>query len=264
MNFFFEKGVYCHHRDDRGEADHITCFIMDKEILTDPPCPLSLALDKQEVKLAKQWKGVVSEVTILAHQGIDLVKEVLRLMEEGFSVRVALPSDIDLLETFRVRALSSLDILIDLMAFDYARPLQGMETHFHAPLFRWRGGSIFGTLKFLKEQGIRLEKVNLGLSLKGIIFKHVTPGLNNTGYDEPCHGKQLEDPEVLVADIPNYLKTHPSAKIFFTSFLGFFQSFIYNPENRDWISFDDDKTLQGKAEWAQHKMGLHGVFLVKT
>ena len=84
--------------------------------------------------------------------------------------------------------------------------------------------------------------------------------MSNTGYSQPCKGDQLEKSEMSPQAIEKYLKTHSSAQLFYTFLRGCFQSFIYNEENGDWISFDDSHTLESKTSWARHQ-GLNGVFL---
>lgn len=246
----FEIGAYCHRLEEADPVgiDHLTCLEQDTGKFREfhkqhPKIQLAVALDKKGLKEADSWKGVVKTVTILAHQGMQLDQECRSL--GGFQVRVAIPGAIELLKNFQ---LGGLDAIFDLMAYDYAQPLEGERTGFHSFL-----PAIDQTLAYLHDQGVPLKKVNLGLSTAGVLFKNVQPGMT-TGFGQPCSGEQS------TVDVIDYLDKNPSAKTYYTSFAGCFQSFIYNSENNDWISYDDFRTIQSKIEWAR-KRGLRGVFI---
>lgn len=196
----------------------------------------------------------------MAHLGMHLQKECQRWQTDGYKVRVAAPANIELLKALHIEKLSTQDVVIDLMAFDYLRPSTGCRTNFHTLLFAWEGPCVLNTMEFLHSHGISLKKVNLGLATFGILFKQTSPGMTSSGYGQLCEGEQEHKPEMSSEEIRAYLQNTPSARIFYTSFLGCFQSFIYNVDNGDWISFDDDKTLQAKIAWARSQ-GFHGVFL---
>jgi GH18 family chitinase len=114
-------------------------------------------------------------------------------------------------------------------------------------------------LQFLYDHGISSDRISLGLARFGVMFKNVAPGMASTGYAQPSEGPQLEKPEISRAEIDRYREMNSAAKLFYTSFQGCYQSFIYNAENGDWISFDDDLTLKSKKEWARHQK-LNGIF----
>ncbi len=261
MSKKFEVGAYYHTLKgiDIAGIDHATFLGIDPEELKafhqkHPRIHLSQVFDKKTVQPG------VKELTILAHKGMDLEKECQALLVCDFQVRVALPCNIELLQSLEIGALASLDVKIDLMAFDYVQPATSSRTNFHTLLFGWEGPSVVQTFRFLHDHGIALKKVNLGLTSFGIFFKNVAPGMSNTGYAQPFQGEQLQNPQMSSTEIDKYLESHPAAKIFYTSLRGCFQSFIFNPETGDWISFDDPLTLQSKIEWARHQ-GLNGVFL---
>jgi len=255
MSKMFETGAYYHHLNEIDVAgiSHAT-FLESEEITTEALKAFHEDHPKIQISLAFDKKGYGR--TLRAHQGMDLVQECNSLLKHA-NVCVALPGDVELLKTFDLRALSALDVKIDLMAFDYSRPEQGSRTNFHTVLFSWEGGSIFHTLEYLQEQGINPSQISLGLARFGILFKNVLPA--GSGYAQACEGPQLEKPEMSPEEIQRYLEKNPAAKLFYTSFKGCFQSFIYNQENGDWISFDDELTLKSKKEWARrHKLG--GIF----
>ncbi len=262
MSKNFEIGAYYHTLKgiDVAKIDHAT-FLKSDETGVEafhkqhPHLKISLALDSGG---PQRLKHGIKELTIKAHKGMDLEKECQALLKKEFKVRVALPSNIGLLKSLNIRALAELDVKLDLMAFDYAHPADS-RTNFHTLLFGWEGPSVIQTLEFLQNHGISLKKVSLGLTSFGVLFKNVSPGMSNTGYPQPCQGDQLDKPELSPEAIENYLKMHPSAQLFYTFISGCFQSFIYNGENRDWISFDDHHTLKSKTAWARHQ-GLRGVF----
>jgi hypothetical protein len=268
MSKAFAIGMYCRALQEMDYAgiNHVT---VQGEIEPDrlkafqkkfPAVKLALALDKKGLKNASEWKGVVKELTIVACKGMAVDKECQALLQHGFQVRVALPSDPNLLKEFELGVLRSMDVKLDIMAFDYAYPIAGCRTNFHTLLFAHEGPSIYQTLRFLQDRGIPLKKVNLGLANFGVVFKNVLPGIAGNGYLQPCEVEQSENPQMTPDAIKEYLKTHPAAQKFYTSFQGCFQSFIYNPDNGDWISFDDFTTLQSKIEWAQ-RHGLEGAFI---
>jgi GH18 family chitinase len=250
----FEVGAYYHKLKeiDLAGIDYVT-FLESDEMTSEglkafhqkhPKIKLSLAFDK---------KGYAR--TLLAHHGMDLAKE----CRKHADVRVALPAQIELLKSFDLRSIAALDVKIDLMAFDYVRPETGCRTNFHTLLFAWEGPSIVNSLQYLHDQGISLSNVSLGLSRFGVMFKNVPPGMASTGYAQACEGEQLEKPEMSREEIEKYLEKNSAAQLFYTSLQGCFQSFIYNQENGDWISFDDDLTLKSKKEWARRQK-LSGVF----
>ena len=211
---------------------------------------------KIKISLTFEKKGYGR--TLLAHQGMDLAKECRSLVKKG-EIKVALPGDVKLLKSFDLRSLGALGISIDLMAFDYCRPQAGGRTNFHTKLFGWEHASIADSLQYLHDQGIPSTQVSLGLTRFGIMFKNVEPGMDGTGYGEVCQGEQLEKPEMRPEEVTKYLDKAPSSKLFYTSLKGCFQSFIYNLETGDWISLDDELTLQSKKEWAR-RHHLRGVF----
>ena len=176
---------------------------------------------------------------------------------------MALPANVELLKSFDLKSLAALDVQIDLMAFDYHLPIAASRTNFHTVLFAWEGPSVVESLQYLHEQGIDSHRISLGLAGFGMMFKNVSPGMASTGYGRPCEGPQLEKPEMSLDDIAKYLEKNPSAKLFYTSLRGCFQSFIYNQENGDWISFDDELTLKSKKEWARHQK-LGGIFFYSS
>ncbi len=255
MSKTFEVGAY-HHKLKEIEVagiDHATFLDSDEVSLKEfhqkhPKIKLSLTSEK---------KGY--GMTLRAHRGMDLAKESDGLLKKGFEVRIALPADIELLKSFDLTSIASLDVKIDLMAFDYIRPEMGCRTNFHTLLFSWEGPSVVQTLQFLYDHGISSDRISLGLARFGVMFKNVTPGMASTGYAQPCEGDQLEKPEMSGEEINKYMEMNTAAKLFYTSLQGCYQSFIYNAENGDWISFDDDLTLKSKKEWARRQK-LHGIF----
>lgn len=252
MSKTFEVGAYYHKLKEIDVAgiDHATFLESDDIKAFHEKHP------KIKIYLAFEKKGYGR--TLRAHRGMDLAGECRTLLKQG-EVRVALPSDVELLKSFDLRALAGLDVKIDLMAFDYSRPETGCRTNFHTLLFAWEGPSIVHTLRYLHDQGIESHQISLGLARFGVMFKNALPGMNGTGYLQPCEGQQLEKPEMSPDAIEKYLEKNPSAKLFYTALKGCFQSFIYNQENGDWISFDDERTLKAKKEWARHQK-LNGVF----
>ncbi|MBS0648326.1 MAG: hypothetical protein JSS10_03765 [Verrucomicrobia bacterium] len=264
MSQKFEIGAYYHNFNeiDVTGIDHVTFLKTTSEEWKafhkkHPQIDVSLAFDKKTVQPG------LKRVTLMAHKGMHLEKECQTLLDCGFQVRVALPCSPELLNSFDIRALSSLDVKIDLMAFDYVHPTTSSRTNFHSVLFAWEGPSVMQTFQFLHDHGIALNRVNLGLTSWGILFKNVSPGMYSTGYAQPFEGEQLKNPQMSSTEIDNYLEAHPAAKVFYTSLQGCFQSFIYNSETGDWISFDDALTLQSKIEWARHQ-GLNGAFLYQA
>jgi GH18 family chitinase len=260
----FEIGAYYHNLNeiDVTGIDHATFLRATPDELKafqkkHPRIDVSMAFDKKTVQPG------LKEVTLIVHKGMHLEKECQALLGCGFQVRIALPCSTELLNSFDVRALASLPVKIDLMAFDYVHPAISSRTNFHTLLFAWEGPSVVQTFRFLHDHGIDLKRVNLGLTSLGILFKNVSPGMYSTGYAQPFQGEQLKNPQMSSVEIDSYLEAHPAAKVFYTSLQGCFQSFIYNSETGDWISFDDPLTLQSKIEWARHQ-GLHGVFLYQT
>jgi len=254
MSKTFEIGAYYHKLKEIDVAgiDHAT-FLESDDITSEALKAFHAKHPKINIHLAFEKKGYGR--TLLAHQGMDLITECRSLKQ----VRVALPADVELLKSFDLRSLAAMDVKIDLMAFDYSRPEEGSRTNFHALLFAWDGPSVVHTLQYLYDQGISSHQISLGLARFGILYKNVQPGMNSTGYFQPCEGPQLEKPEMSPDDIEKYLEKNPLAKLFYTSLKGCFQSFIYNPENGDWISFDDEQTLKAKKEWARHQK-LNGIF----
>lgn len=260
----FEVGAYYHTLKEINLTgiDHATFLGIDAEELKafqqkHPRIQLSQIFDQ------KTMQPGVKELTILAHKGMDLEKECQALLGCNLQVRVALPCNLELLQSLEIGALASLDVKIDLMAFDYVHPAMSSRTNFHTMLFSWEGPSVVQTFRFLHDHGIDLKKVNLGLTGFGILFKNVAPGMSNTGYAQPFQGEQLQNPQMSSDEIDKYLESHAAAKVFYTSLRGCFQSFIFNPETGDWISFDDPLTLLSKIEWARHQ-GLNGIFLYQA
>jgi GH18 family chitinase len=253
----FEIGIYLHTVHGPVTADRVTIF---QEALLSPAIErktVSLALDKKSLARDLQWRG--QDVTVMACHEISLEHECQRLLREGFQVRVAIPARLELLQDFKVARVASLDVDFDLMAFDLIRPISGERTEFHSPLFAKEGPSVLQTLEHLHHLGIARDRITLGLSSFGVVFKEVAPGLLMSGYGQPCHGVQ-GDPEISWDELQMYQNRHPKARLFYTAFSGAFQSFIYNSDNGDWISFDDAKTQQSKMAWAR-RQGLRGVFL---
>ncbi len=245
MHKAFETGAYYHKikEIDVARIDHAT-FLESEEITTEALKSFQKEHPKIKISLTFAKKGY--KRTLLAHKGMDLAK----------ADRVALPASVELLKSFDLKSLAA---HIDLMAFDYSRPELGSRTNFHSVLFSWEGPSVVESLEYLYEQGIDSHRISLGISRFGMMYKKVAPGMIGSGYGQPCEGPQLEKPEMNQIDITNYLKKNPRATLFYTSFRGCFQSFIYNPENGDWISFDDELTLKSKKEWARRQK-LGGVF----
>lgn len=248
----FEIGAYCHRLEeaDPQGIDHLTCLdpVNIKEFQKKyPRIQLSVAVK------AGEKPETHKHVTILASQGMALGQECLSLQEKGYQVRIAIPAQIELLKSFQ---LGGLDVTFDLMAYDYAAPVEGERTSFHSLIYNGESPSIQNTLSYLHDQRVALKKVNLGLSTEGVLFKNVEPGMT-TGFGQHATGEQLKEAKI---DVFDYLEKHPMAKTYYTSFAGCFQSFIYNHENGDWISYDDFKTIQSKIEWARHR-GLHGIFI---
>jgi GH18 family chitinase len=257
MSKTFEIGAYYHKLKEIDVAgiDHAT-FLESEEVTSESLKDFYQQHPKIKLFCSFEKKGYGR--TLRAHCGMDLVKECQTLLKQG-DVRVALPADVELLKSFDLRSLAALEMKIDLMAFDYYYPEMGCRTNFHTLLFAWEGPSVVNSLQYLHDEGISSHQINLGLARFGTMFKNVSPGMNSTGYLQPCEGSQLEKPEMSLEDIQNYLKNNPFAKLFYTSLHGCFQSFIYNQENGDWISFDDEKTLKAKKEWARRQK-LSGVF----
>ena len=257
----FETGFYLRGPREAVGAERITLLRADEGLLRKYlGFKVAVALDKKGLKNASQWKGKEIELTVIAYLGMHLEKECRRLLDQGFCVRVALPARLELLKTLDVGTLSTLDLLFDLMAFDFVKPKSGEKTNFHAPLFSWEGASIVQTLDFLHDHKIAKDRISLGITEGGIVFKNVLPGLFRAGYGQPCLGDQLDSPEISGEAIGVYLDTHPQGQVFYTSISGYLQSFIYNVEIGDWISFDDAKTRQSKTVWARHQ-GLRGIFI---
>ncbi len=256
MHRTFETGGYYHKLKEIDVAgiDHAT-FLESEEMTTEGLKAFQKEHPKIKISLAFEKKGYGR--TLRAHQGMDLAKECQSINAD--EVRIALPASLELLTSFDLKSLVALDVQIDLMAFDYSRPEPGSRTNFHSVLFSWEGPSVVESLQYLHEQGIDSHRISLGLAGFGIMFKKVAPGMVSSGYGQPCEGPQSEKPEMSPIEIVNYLKKNPSAKLFYTSLKGCFQSFIYNQENGDWISFDDELTLKSKKEWARHQK-LGGVF----
>lgn len=207
--------------------------------------------------------GLFSEVTLnwtpvdkkWAAAFAELCRQIRK--KTKLDIRATLPSGIEDLDEMEISSFDECISAYDLMAYDYHAPKDGRPTNFHAILSDREGPCIEKTLGHL---AINRKKVNLGLPAFGMIYKNVPPGAEGNGYGEPCVGAQLDDPNFSYRDIENYVLAHPTAKIYHTALDGVLQSFIYNPGNGDWISFDDPDTLSGKVQWANEK-GLHGVFL---
>jgi glycosyl hydrolase family 18 (putative chitinase) len=248
MTKHFEVGAYCHtlKEIDAAKLDHAT-------LLEAPENLLDVKKKYPDLQLSSTTphRGI-HEITLRAHKGLDLEKECRALLKKGLQVRVALPSN--LFPSLKIQPLASLDVKIDLMAFDYADPSDG-RTNFHTVLFAWEGPSVVKTLEAL--HGIPLKKISLGLATFGVLFKNVPPGMSNTGYGQPCD--PAPSPALSSAALSKYRQDHPSAKLFYTFLHGCFQSFIYNPDNGDWISFDDPHTLKSKTSWARAQ-GFRGIF----
>lgn len=256
MSKTFEIGAYYHklREIDVAGIDRAT-FLESDEITTEGLKAFHQKHPQIQLSLDFEKKGY--GMILRAHHGMDLEKECQSLLRKGFEVRVALPADIELLKSFDLNSLSALDVKIDLMAFDYIHPEIGCRTNFHTLLFAWEGPSVVQTLQYLHDH--RISKVSLGLARFGVMFKNVLPGMAGTGYAQPCEGEQLEKPEMSREEIDSYLEKNSTAKLFYTSLRGCYQSFVYNPENGDWISFDDKLTLKSKKEWARHQK-LNGIF----
>ncbi len=254
MHKTFETGAYYHKLKEIDVAgiNHAT-FLESREMTTEGLKAFQEEHPKIKISLAFEKKGYGR--TLRAHQGMDLAKECQFIKAD----RVALPANIELLKSFDLKSLAALDVHIDLMAFDYSRPQPGSRTNFHSVLFSWEGPSVVESLQYLHEQGIDFHRISLGLAGFGIMFKKVAPGMVNAGYGQPCEGEQLENPQMSRIEIVKYLEKSPSVKLFYTSSRGCFQSFIYNQENGDWISFDDELTFKSKKEWARHQK-LGGIF----
>ncbi len=260
MSKTFETGAYYHKLKEIDVAGiHHATFLESEEITTDSLKAFQERHPKIRISLAFEKKGYGR--TLRAHQGMDLAKECQSIKAD--QVRVALPANIEILKTFDLKSLAALDVQIDLMAFDYSRPEPGCRTNFHTVLFAWEGPSAVESLQYLHAQGIDSHRISLGLAVFGMMFKKVPPGMVSTGYGQPCEGPQLEKPEMSLDDIAKYFEKNPSAKLFYTSLRGCLQSFIYNQENGDWISFDNELTLKSKKEWARHQK-LGGVFFYSS
>lgn len=250
----FEIGSYTHqvNLDNLMGIDRLTCVgLMPADVQSlqkqFPKLRIGSALHAHQVEDVDKWKKITPEITLLVSQGMQLQKTCKAIQKQGIEVRIALPAVVDQLKGLE---LESFEGIVDLMAFDYATPTQGGKTVFHSPL-----ATIEETLTFLHAHGIKVNRINLGLSTRGVMFKHVDPGMT-LGYGQESQGEQLKE---FWIDPLAYLETNTEAKTYYTSFLGCFQSFIYNSQTKDWISYDDAKTRLSKIEWARHR-GLHGIF----
>ncbi|HEX2579907.1 MAG TPA: glycoside hydrolase family 18 protein [Rhabdochlamydiaceae bacterium] len=250
----FETGAYYHKLKgiDTHGIQHVT-FLESDEMTSEALKTFQKDHPKIKVSLAFEKKGYGR--TVRAHQGMDIVKE----CSFNGEIRIALPASLPLLKSFDLKSLAALDVKIDLMAFDFVRPEPGCRTNFHSVLFSWEGPSVIESLQYLYAQGIDSHRIILGLTTFGILFKNVAPGMSNTGYGQLAEGPQLEKAEIRAQDIVNYREKNPSAKLFYTSLKGCFQSFLYNPQTGDWIAFDDELTRRSKKEWARRQK-LGGVF----
>ena len=97
------------------------------------------------------------------------------------------------------------------------------------------------------------KKIHLVLATFGYLYKHVPPGVEETGLGEVCGSKQLKQPRMGPMLIESYLLAHPEARLFHTALDGVLQSFLYNHKNGDWISFDDEATLLGRSNGPRSK-----------
>jgi hypothetical protein len=228
----FQIGAYCHdlERIDPIGIDRLTYL----KVQPSESAGLEVSVGVKSSKEGKKWQNVVSHITLLGSEHMHVEKECQALQAMGFIVRVALPPNV---------FITGLDVEIDLMAYDFC---ETDRATFHSPL-----PAIQQALAFLHDHGVSLKRVHLGLTKKGKLYKNVLPGMT-MGYGQRGElGKAI--------DVELYLENNPAAKIYYTSFRGIFQSFIYHVETGEWISYDDSRTLQSKIEWARH-CGLSGVF----
>lgn len=181
-------------------------------------------------------------------------------ISEKIPLKLALPGNVGELEKLDFAAFDRYVSSYDLLAYDYYVPRENQETQFHTLLADRHAPSVENTLSFLQSRRVDLRKINLGLASYGKLYKNVAPGLAGNGYRQEARGPQLTDPNLSYREIEAYILENTGAKVYYTSLDGVVQSFIYNPVNRDWISFDDPDTLKGKVEWAKER-GLRGAFL---
>jgi len=205
--------------------------------------------------------GQGSEVLFVGVPDHEKSYAVLKKMveEKRLSIRIGIRAGLE--SWTRLPCYDPCVAFYDLWAFDFHRPKEGSRTAFHTVLCDPFGPSIEGAVIHFSSLGILLNKMNLGLTAAGRKYCRVPPGAEGNGYGEKCCGPQLEHSEMEPHAIEEYLNKNSAAKVFHTAIGGVIQSFIYNAENGDWISFDDPQTLEGKAQWACD-LGLHGSFLV--
>jgi len=245
----FAVGAYFLHSDAKGKGRSGSPLVFEEElssILADPQSQETFVQSLKEFAGKKEisFIGVAEDFTPLAQR---IRKETPLDIKVG--VRCAKE---------HWEKLPSFDAYVscyDLLAFDYYAPQEGQAANFHAAL-----PNIRSSVKEYSGLGIPMNKMNLGLSAIGKVFTGVPPGAEGNGYEQPCKGAQPADPDISYAAIETYLRSNPSAKVFHTAIDGILQSFLYNPANGDWISFDDPDTLKAKAAWGQ-RQGLGGVFL---
>ncbi|MBS0616506.1 MAG: hypothetical protein JSR58_08150 [Verrucomicrobia bacterium] len=186
----------------------------------------------------------------------DLCRQIRSRGQLQISLTITPESDLS-----TIREIDPLVSSYQLWGFDYHRPERNEATCVHTILSDETGPCIERSVTQLKEQGIHPQKIHLVLATYGYIYKHVLPGLEETGLGEVCGTKQLKHPRMSPVQIEHYLLAHPEARLFHTSLDGVLQSFLYNPKTGDWISFDDEATLLGKVEWAEEQ-GLRGISFV--
>ena len=229
----FQIGAYCHdlERIDPIGIDRLTFLKVGPRDCSN----VEVSVGVKNAKEGEKWRKIVSHVTLLASNEMHIEKECQALQSMGFIVRVALPPKV---------LISGLDVEIDLMAYDFCE--------MHRATFHSQLPAIQQALAFLHDHGVSLKRVHLGLTKDGRLYKNVSSGMT-MGYGQAGELAQS-------VDVDLYLEKNPAAKMYYTSFGGVFQSFIYNSEASEWISYDDPRTLQSKIEWARHS-GLRGIFI---
>lgn len=287
MNPLFEIGTYIQIQGQRVTEplkelpieglDHISYAFATieengsiKESARAETIPFSLVFDVKEISKLDEshklqnffasLKGCTQVTFLLTTPPPSTLLALCQKIAAHISLKFAIPGNVAQLTHLDLPSYEKYISAYDLLAYEYHNPKEGCVTEFHAILSDKHRPCIESSLEFLKDQGIDLKKINLGLASYGKLYKNVEPGVEGNGFGQIANGPQLSNPNLSYREIEAYILKHSAAKVYYTSTGGVLQSFIYNSENRDWIAFDDPDTLKGKVQWTEEK-GLHGAFL---
>lgn len=155
---------------------------------------------------------------------------------------------------------------INLMTYDFHGPWGGGEdavTNHLAPLYAPKQGNpLFcgsAAVQYYLEQGVRAEKIILGLPFYGRSYGQVGRGNSNglfSSYSGPGRGTHPQEPGMMAY--------YDIKKLFNTYSQGWDEQaqvpYLYNPHTKEFISFDNETSLRSKCDYIK-RMGLGGAMI---